>query len=199
LLLSIILPTTGRESLSPCLRSFVAAGAGLDDEVVIVVDAIPGEWGRIAATITASQIDKATNVQAVFLSTGPHNDVGGAARNAGLATAMGLWACYMDDDDAWKPGVFAYLRDAVASARTYNDLVVFRVAFPDGSVAWRDHEPVLAVGNVSTIGLLHSLPVPRAVRWRSDVYENDFHFAADLVNSGFSLSFNTAVVAAVRP
>ena len=117
MLLSIILPTTGRESLSPCLRSFVAAGAGLDDEVVIVVDAIPGEWGRIAATITASQIDKATNVQAVFLSTGPHNDVGGAARNAGLATARGLWSCYMDDDDAWKPGVFAYLRDAVASAR----------------------------------------------------------------------------------
>lgn len=188
--LAVILPTIGRPTLVRALDSVEAP-------CIVVVDGEP-------AAGLAVQGDGVTR-----LPDGPHNDYGGAARNAGLEVAQrdGVqWVAYLDDDDVWVPGATAVIEWALAGRDPkHPELHVFRADFsadprvhaaPDGCL-WVDR--ILRKGNVSTQMLVHSLPPLGHVRWRSDVYENDFCFAVDLAAAGFDVHWHEPVIVTVRP
>jgi glycosyltransferase involved in cell wall biosynthesis len=179
--LAVILPTIGRATADRARDSIMAAGfwTGYDWEIVVA-------------------------------DNPPHNDYGGWARNVGLDALRdmryGDWVCYLDDDDVYLPGALAAVRATLADRDpTDPELHIFRARFndsrvktaPDGCL-WIDRE--IRRGNISTCMLVHSLaPLPPGLRWRTDVYEHDYHLAADLVDAGYAVHWHETVIASVRP
>lgn len=204
--LAVIVPTIGRESLLATLKSVVEAGAREGDEVRVVIDGGQHQWA-VADRIRESGLYVGdVHVKRInFADAG--NDYGGRARNAGLQWPGCDWVCYLDDDDVYLPGALTAVRAALADRDpTRPELHIFRARVNDPRVQtagdgclWIDRD--LRIGNVSTCMLVHSLAPLAAtgVRWRTDVYEHDYHYAADLVAGGYELHWQDDVIAAVRP
>lgn len=162
--LSVIVTTTGRDSLPATLASIRAQRLVDGDEVLLVHD---GEAG-IQSIIAWDQARLPG--QMIVLSAGPHRDWGAAARTAGQVSAGGTHLLWQDDDDVYLPGAFDVIRREIANSPA--DILLFRLAYPDGKLLWRF--PGVQVRNVST----QMYVVPRAAhlgRWGSH-YQGDFEF-----------------------
>lgn len=158
--LSIIVPTVNRPSLARALSS-----CGGIDEVIVVADG-PEAHGA-ASAFRASGLPGR-----VVLLSRRYQDFGHTPRQIGLAYCTGDFIGYLDDDDAFVPDVAALLRESLSGPLPH----FFRVDFADLGLVWR--EPVLRLGNVSTIGIFH----PNDKRWGqwSHRYEGDFDFASSM-------------------
>lgn len=107
-LVSVVIPTTGRPSLIPALKSVVEQSVGRDFiEVIVVVDGVEAE-SNIANEIA--------DLADVVLFTGGVGN-GGYARQFGTERASAEWIAFLDDDDEWKRDKLALQLRAVAGAQ----------------------------------------------------------------------------------
>jgi glycosyltransferase involved in cell wall biosynthesis len=128
--LSIIVPTTGRDSLRDTLASLVAQPLRVEDEVIVV-------GGSVAAV-------KGYRVRHLPCEPGGH--FGCEERMQGIAASTGTHLAFLDDDDVWMPETRAVIARAVQTAPDRPHL--FRMVYPSGRLLWA--RPRLKSGNVST-------------------------------------------------
>ena len=104
-LVTVIVPTTGRDELRRAVRS--VSDQGVATEVIVVVDR-PSALPRVEAMLAGLEC-------AIVASEG---GVGSsAARNLGVQRARGEYTAFCDDDDWWAPDKLARQLDAVGAAR----------------------------------------------------------------------------------
>jgi glycosyltransferase involved in cell wall biosynthesis len=183
--LMYVLPTVGRESLRRAVRS-LADQRSAHDRICIVANC---EEHRLAYVHGVSE---RYDTLLVVPRVGPHGDVGGAARNAGLEMKCTTHIAYMDDDDMALPGAVEAVRVRVAADPSM--LHLFKVCFvPNGALVWTDQE--VREGNVSTLGIVH----PHVcTRWDGKRGQ-DGRFAVEVHKELGHVRFHNHVVAAAWP
>jgi hypothetical protein len=127
---SIIVPTTGRDTLARALQSLADQPLGPDDQVIVV-----GPGSSVAAHFGYRWIDCPSG-----------GNWGSHERMIGIAAATGTHLVFLDDDDVYLPGAFAAMRAAVAAHP--NRPVMFKMINVDGRTLWRDK--VVRFGNHGT-------------------------------------------------
>lgn len=185
--LSIIVPSCGRPTLAAALESIRAQPLWPGDEVLLITDG-PVPW--------AARLFRRLGLPGRCRQMPPARDWGATQRNAGLALARGDYLLFQDDDDVYLPGALAAVRTALREAPGRPHVFRMRYAVT-GAVLW--HEPVLALGNVST----QMLAVPRRpdlVPWDPQ-HGHDYRFLK--ANLGLwpdgALVWRPEVVTLIRP
>ena len=191
--LSVIVPTTGRDTLARTLESVTLAGYRPGHDEMIVVRDGPDEDGAVVGAVRQWS-DTICGVAYVHEQLTPAGDYGGAARSLALATATRDWATFMDDDDVYTPGALAMIRAALVDAPRVPH--VFRMIDPGGNVLWR--APRLEGGNLGTPCIV--VPVDsRLPRWGRE-YDADFRFLLACVDAWHgSIVWREEVVCQCRP
>lgn len=96
---SVVIPTTGRESLSVAVKT-VLAQTYPPHEVLVVAD-------------TSDPVDLPDDRRVRLLRVGPRAG-GNVARMAGVNSATGEYIAFLDDDDTWRPDKLARQLESVA-------------------------------------------------------------------------------------
>lgn len=177
---SIIIPTIMRPSLTTTLGSIRAAGIGLADEVIVVVDAARSSVQGAAPDMDAACRELArTSRVSVVRDPSAMGAWGCHARNLAIEQARGSHLLFIDDDDVYEPGAIDRIRAWVADAP--DSMHVWRM-LPRGKTQPLWATPRMMQGNVGT----PMFAVPRAAAGRWTVrYEGDFDFAREsLANLG---------------
>lgn len=173
---SIIVPTIMRDSLVATLHSIRHAGAGPDDEVLVIVDAAhrdgyaPAGFNDAVAGLVADGVSVR-----ILQPDEARGGWGGPARNYGVDCARGSHLLFIDDDDMYRPGAIVATRAMVADCP--ETMHVWRMVARGGRVLWS--KPVLRVGNIGTP--MFTVPRRAAGVWTGR-YEGDFDFALSSVN-----------------
>lgn len=184
-LLSVIVPTIGRDTLARTLDSLQGDGV----EVVVVAD---------------EREKPLPHVRDLVWGHGPrfrhlrHQstacDWGNSARNAALPLARGAMVAYLDDDDAWAPHASLALFEAISGHP--GQPLIFKMRNADGSLLWGD--PGVRHGNVGTPMMV----LPRAMalrgRWDETAYDGDWRYLRDCLD-GAEPIWCEDVLAEVRP
>lgn len=170
---TIIIPTIMRPSLVATLDSIRDAGAGPDDEVLVVVDAAHRD-GYGPAGINDALAGLAATCRSVRLlqPDEARGSWGGPARNHGVGLARGSHLLFIDDDDVYWPGAIDTIRAWVADAPA--SIHVWRMVARGGKVVWA--APKLVQGNIGTP--MFCVPRGAAGVW-TERYEGDFDFVRD--------------------
>ena len=125
--ISFIVPTIGRESLTATLDSIELWD---DDEIVLVSQRM--------------DLQPEKPVRHIYCPAG--KDWGHMERNVGSKFALKRYLAHIDDDDTYAPGARALMEDAIRT--TPDRPVLFRMRYPNGVTLWCD--PELIFGNVGT-------------------------------------------------
>ena len=141
--LSIIIPTIGRLTLDRTLESVLAAGAGPQDEVIVVGDG-PQPTARAIAARFAGRL------KIIYFETPVFHHVGHPQRNAGMAVASGSHVMSIDDDDAYRPGALQLVH-RVAAAEP-GRILIFRMESQTVRLPWKVlwNGQFHSLGNVGT-------------------------------------------------
>jgi len=198
-LLSVVIPTIGRATLSRTLRSILEQAPPDEVECVVVADVhgdrAPlaeawrqvGELGMLAGAVRMSALDAG------------YHDWGGAQTTAGLALARGRFLMRCDDDDIWTPGAFAAIAGAIDLLPVPGPLL-FRFVTPGGQVLW-DQPGVVAEGRIGTP--CWCFPnIPALLGAHSCRYEADYDFirsTLDRWGGTDAARFIDTVIAIARP
>lgn len=134
-MVSIIIPTLGRQSLKRTLESLVPQ-LSLEDEVLVV-----GDGPQPLAAVIASDF----GLKVRYLEHGPTFTWGHAQRNYGMKRATSSHLAFMDDDDIYLPGALNVIHETIR--RHQNSPILFKMLH-QGDVIWVDRE--VKVGNVGT-------------------------------------------------
>ncbi|HEY4406857.1 MAG TPA: glycosyltransferase family 2 protein [Xanthobacteraceae bacterium] len=92
---SVIIPTQRRPQMLREAAASVLSQTHKDLELIIVLDA------ATAAAVAASQAIAAADIRVRLIFCEKRS--ASAARNAGIAVALGEWVAFLDDDDLWLP------------------------------------------------------------------------------------------------
>jgi hypothetical protein len=125
-MISFLVPTIGRKSLSATLRSIETMPG---DEILVIGETCPTADPRVR-----------------HIACPPGRDWGALERNYATPFAKCRYLAHIDDDDTYALGTRALMADAIA--KTPAKPVLFRMQFPNGITLWQ--EPVLRCGNVGT-------------------------------------------------
>jgi hypothetical protein len=169
--LSIVVATTGRETLTRTLASIRSQRLLEGDEVLLVHD---GEAG--ARTVIAWNQSQLPG-QLFALVNGPHSDWGAAARTTGQSRVRGTHILWQDDDDYYLPGAFDVIRREIVA--TPEAILLFRIAYPNGALLWRF--PGFQLKNVST--QMYVIPSSTRLGCWGTRYQGDFDFILTTVAS----------------
>ncbi|MFE7740782.1 HAD-IIIA family hydrolase [Nocardia sp. NPDC057455] len=115
---SIVIPTTGRESLRLLLESLAAASGPRPRDIVVVDDRPRG--GELALPETALPVR--------VIRSGGHGPA--AARNAGWRHAAGAWIAFLDDDVITAPDWPARLADDLRDLEEHTAASTARIEVP---------------------------------------------------------------------
>lgn len=155
---SIIVPTTGRDTLAAALQSLADQPLGPDDEVIVV-----GPGSSVAAHFGYR-----------FIACPSSGDWGSGERMIGIAAATGTHLVFLDDDDVYLPGAFASMRAVVAAHP--GRPVMFKMINVDGRTLWRDK--VVRFGNHGTPQFV-TPNVPGQIGQWGTSYAGDTEFVID--------------------
>lgn len=118
---TFIIPTIGRDTISRALKSVVDQ-TDSDWNAMVIGDGLGGNWrcpwhhAKIWTSVIYPKVGFA--------------NAGGLMRNAGMASGVGRWFCFLDDDDRLDVNYVKWLREE----ETDKDLVVFQMQYADGAV-----------------------------------------------------------------
>jgi glycosyltransferase involved in cell wall biosynthesis len=181
---SVIVATTGRDTLYRALRSLLSQPLAPGDEVLVV-----GAASR--------EIIRASNRFSYrHIVCEPGNDFGNTERNVGMHYAAGTHITFLDDDDVYLPGAFAAMRKVAAD--NPGRPIMFRMVDPNGLILWQD--PVIRQGNHGTPQFVPPNYPTRLGRWTKR-YEGDYDFCVSTLANypPTALVWDTTVTYACRP
>ena len=167
-MISIIIPTTGRQTLCQAMLS-LSCQLQPGDEILVVSDGPSPEARRLATATGLSH--------SFYESDYPEHNCGhrcgNACRNFAMPLARGDDLAFLDDDDIFLPGALAAIRE---NSRAFPDRpLVFRMVTARGQVLWK--QPALQFGNIGTPMLVVPNNPARLGQW-GDRSGGDFTFAA---------------------
>jgi len=168
--ISIIIPTLGRDSLSAALFS-LKAQLDPEDEVIVVGDGPQHAARNIAKSFGA-----------FYKETKPTREWGHAQRNLGMEMARGEYLSFMDDDDFYLSGALQAMRKAIHE----HPGKPFLFKIHDGDqVIWQD--PVPRFSNVSSQMVLFPNVKEKLGVWQKNAYTSDgrggdFRFIMDTLS-----------------
>lgn len=158
---SVIVATTGRQTLLRALESLVSQPLGPHDEVLVV-----GDGSDVS--------DAAAQFGFTHVQCRPGHNWGADERNVGIAAAKGTHLVFLDDDDIYMPGAFSYMRHACAEHA--GRPIMFRMVDFDGSIKWQDRE--VKFGNHGTPQFVTPNAPGKVGEWGRD-YAGDTLFVMD--------------------
>lgn len=195
---SVLVTTTGRETLGAALASVAREWDAARDEVVVLHDGVATSATR-ALWEASGLVGEGLAGRWIELEEGPHGDWGHTPRNRGLSVCGREWVVHLDDDDALAMGALDVLRRAVLRQEAARGprLLVPRMVKANGERVWT--KPEFVEGQVGTGNLVHPTGLARgefAAR-----YGGDFEFARSLRerNAGLEVEFLPEVTYLVRP
>lgn len=169
-MISFIVPTIGRESLSATLAS-IETWPG--DEILVIGVASPH-----------------TDERARYITCERGHDWGCRERTIGISYAKGQYLAFLDDDDLYLPGARQSMQRAIQMAQGRPTLC--RMVYPNGCVLWRD--PVLRCGNVSTQMMLIPNEPAYLGQW-STRREGDYDFLTSMAWPPASIQWWPEIIA----
>jgi glycosyltransferase involved in cell wall biosynthesis len=189
-ILSLVVPTIGRPGLERALASVAAQPEADRVEVVVVADTHGRE---VAAPDLAAFRHAAFHRLDARVACYGHPQ-----RNLGIRVASAPWLAFLDDDDAWTEGALGAILAGIAGSP--DRPLMFRMAYPDGTVLWRRR--ALAVGNVGTPMFVCPRHPDLLGHWGLR-YEGDFDFFSTTLarypEGRDALVWRPEVVCAIRP
>lgn len=161
--ISVIMPTCGRDTLGRALASLDTAGAGIDDEVIVVGD---GPQPEARALVKQLKLP----CRALFWETDTTNDKGATQRNHAQTVAEGDFLCYLDDDDVMLPGAFDAMRRGAIEEPGIP--LLFKMLAYWGAVLPLSH--TVTYGHVSGSMLVTPNIAGKVGEWGGDVDRHDY-------------------------
>jgi glycosyltransferase involved in cell wall biosynthesis len=176
-MLSIIVPTKGRETFERTLRS-IRLHRG--HEVIVVSDGAVPLVRKICKDV---QKDVPFDIR--FFRSPKTENWGNSQRNLGMKKARGHWLMFIDDDDIYVPDAFKYIHKALSKETSAQQATVHIFRMLDfqykRQVLWQRREP--SVGNVGTPMLcLPNLEDFKGMWPDSQDYGSDQMFIQDTLN-----------------
>jgi Glycosyl transferase family 2 len=176
-LISVILTTIGRDTLSRTLRSLGQQDWMPGDEVLLVHD------GAASDDTKALWLKSRVPGRLIAIMDGPHEDWGHTPRNRVMNEVAGSHVLHLDDDDCYAPGTIAAVRKVMA--KHGKSILMFQMKCPDSrGTIWT--KPELVYGNVGTPMICHPAKC-KLGRWASR-YGGDFDFIRQTVAQNPDLS-----------
>lgn len=167
---SVIIPTTGRDTLERTLRSVRCQSSAAEVEVLCIGDSHGDTWTAPLADVPA--LCARYDVRYLAHDGGLHA-WGHPQRDYGATQAMGAWLLWLQDDDAYTPGAFAAIEAAVQGPPGPR---LFRVHTWQAGLIWRT--PTLALGNIDADCLCAPRDLGKLGRWEP-TYNGDFTMIAE--------------------
>lgn len=192
-LLSVIIPTIGREGLEATLRSIACQPEAEDTEGILVADTHSPDLplGRIKTL--CRQFGR--RYRYVEHDGGLHC-YGQPQRNRGAELARGRWLTWMADDDIYTHRAFAVIVHAIAEQHEPCPML-FRVETPAGWIVW--DRPELAQGHIDAECLV-TPNEPGKVGHFTNRYEGDYDAIRETVDLWDGrVQWRPEVIAIARP
>lgn len=200
--LSVIVPTTGRDTLERTIKSVRDQKDERSVELIVVADTHAGTFWR-----NLSAIEKiCEQYRAIYLEhDGGSHCYGQQQRNHGMRYAHehspAKWLSFLQDDDIYTPGAFGMIARAVDCELDGDTLLpfLFRCYLHHGGRAvWFDRQ--ILIGNVDANCIVVPNLAERCGRW-GERYLGDFDFISETVTqkNGNDVIWMTDVIAEARP
>ena len=214
--LTVIIPTTGRDSLERTLRSLLLQQSSLTYEIVVVGDSHAGTWRTQLDTVPSliASIHWPTNPWIhYFEHDGGEHCVGQPQRQHGMTVAKGRWLSWLGDDDIYLPGAFDAIQRGIlhqmeAEPQPTCHPMLFRWISPWKQLYWHtpgfygdvpghiDAECIVAPNIPEKLGHWYQL-TPEGPRPR---YQSDWDFVDSTIKlHGGQVVFRPEIVAQARP
>ncbi len=175
--ISVVIPAFNAEPfLSRCLDSVLDAGA----EVIVVDDgSIDGTAGLVRSRMSEER--------ALRLISQPNAGVS-AARNAGIAAALGEWLVFVDADDYLEDGALRRLSEMESPQ---SDIIVMRsFCGNEERYPWKENEQTYLRGSVCGCAFRRAFLEEKSLRFREGLsMSEDFLFFSECLNAGARLEF----------
>lgn len=144
--LSIVVPTLNRPTLRRTLQSIRDAGAGPQDEVIVV-------WGDGGdPTAVVDSVEPTMKDRIILAKATPKPDYGNTQKTAGMRAATGTHVAFMDDDDVYKPGAFQKIRQELLKNPGLPHQFQVWIGPPHNRKKWK--EPKVVYGQILTSGIV---------------------------------------------
>jgi glycosyltransferase involved in cell wall biosynthesis len=194
-LVSFIIPTIGRKKLDQAVGSLLDQ-TDPDWEVIIVTDGLDSVGKKHVEFLC--EYDERLRFYHLFEKNGGghpcNNGRGGLVRNRAFNFVKGEWVAFLDDDDTVSCDYVA----AVRAEGQDNDLLVFRMAFPDGRVLPPVGTYDLGEGNVGiSYAVRNSFLKQYKINFVNDEVE-DFLFLTSCLVKGAKYKVSDTVAYYVR-
>ena len=187
---SVIIPTTGRDTLERTLRSVRCQAPAPEVEVLCLGDTYRDTWAAALAGVPAL----CARYDARYLAyDGGVHAWGHPQRDYGATQVTGDWLLWLQDDDAYTLGAFTAIRAALAGPPGPR---LFRVQTWQAGLIWR--QPVLRLANIDADCLCAPRDLGKLGRWEP-TYNGDYTMIAETcARWGGAVQWCDAVIAVGR-
>jgi hypothetical protein len=188
--ISVIVPTIGRPTLARTLASIRDQADAREVEIDVVADTHRGT--HVAALADVAWMP--AHYDAVYVEhDGGRHDWGHSQRQYGQQVATGRWLMWTQDDDVYRPGAFATIRDVLQTA---DGPCLLRLQGWQAGLVWK--RPALVWGEIDA-GCLAVPNAPDRLPTWGTAYDADYDYIAAVCERWRRAEWVDAVIAEGRP